>query len=49
MPEVLQVSSQLAQSGYIRITRADRELDPLELAGGPVRLRRGARFIDGAN
>jgi hypothetical protein len=46
MPEVLQVASRLAQSGYIRITRATKELNPLELAGGPVRLRRGKRFTD---
>jgi hypothetical protein len=44
MPEVLASAAKLAESGRIRITRGEVQLDPRELGGGPIRLRRGEKF-----
>jgi hypothetical protein len=46
MPNVRAVAAHMARAGRIRITRGDVELDPGELGGGPIRLRRGPRFDD---
>jgi uncharacterized protein DUF3253 len=44
MPQVRRVASELAAKGQIRITRGAQELDPGDLTGGPLRLRRGPKF-----
>ena len=44
MPRVRRVASELAAQGKIRITRGEQELDPGDLTGGPLRLRRGPQF-----
>ena len=44
MPQVRAVAARMSVSGQIRITRGELELNPQELEGGPVRLRRGAAY-----
>ena len=46
MPVIRRVAVRLASIGVIRITQADVELDPGQPATGPIRLRRGRRWID---
>lgn len=46
MPEVRRVAARLADVGVIRITQSDVALDPHTPISGPVRLRRGPRWLD---
>ena len=46
MPDVRRVARQLAAVGVIRITQSDVDLDPDAQPAGPIRLRRGPRWID---
>ncbi len=46
MPDVRRVAARLAEIGVIRITQSDTELDPRALMTGPIRLRRGPRWLD---
>jgi hypothetical protein len=44
MPAVRAAAVALAREGRVRITRGIATLDPNFIGGGPIRLRRGARF-----
>lgn len=44
MPQVREVAAALARSELVRITRGPTVLNPDELAGGPIRIRRGPKF-----
>jgi hypothetical protein len=44
MPRVRQAAAKLAGSGLVRITRGPVVLDPNDVAGGPIRIRRGPKF-----
>ena len=44
MPQVREVVAALARSGLVRITRGPTVLNPDDLAGGPIRIRRGPKF-----
>lgn len=46
MPDVRRVAARLAEIGVIRITQSDAELDPDAPMTGPIRLRRGPRWLD---
>ncbi len=46
MPEVRRVAAHLAEVGVIRITQSDAELAPDASLSGPIRLRRGPRWLD---
>ncbi|KPN17042.1 hypothetical protein AO715_02850 [Xanthomonas sp. Mitacek01] len=46
MPNVRRVAARLADVGVIRITQSDAELDPASPMTGPIRLRRGPRWLD---
>ena len=48
MPGVRRVAAALAADGVIRITQSDVVLDPGTPISGPIRLRRGPRWNDGA-
>ena len=48
MPKVRRVACSLASDGVIRITQADRVLDPATPFSGPIRLRRGPHWDGGA-
>jgi Protein of unknown function (DUF3253) len=45
IPTVRAVSAALASAGRVQITRGGREVSGTEIDGGPIRLRRGPRFI----
>ncbi|VXC96925.1 conserved hypothetical protein [Burkholderia sp. 8Y] len=45
MPAVRQVAARLAGEEVIAITQRGNTLDPHRLARGPIRLRRGVRFL----
>jgi hypothetical protein len=44
MPQIRIAAARIATARQIRITRGKEELDPANLSGGPIRLRRGPRF-----
>jgi Protein of unknown function (DUF3253) len=44
MPQIRAVAARMAAAQRIRITRGEAQLDPGDLSGGPIRLRRGDRF-----
>lgn len=44
MPQVREVAAKLARSKLVRITRGPVVLDPNDVAGGPIRIRRGPKF-----
>ncbi len=44
MPQVRGAVAKLARSGFVRITRGRAVLNPNDLAGGPIRIRRGPKF-----
>ena len=44
MPQVREGVAKLARSGVVRITRGAAVLNPNDLAGGPIRIRRGPKF-----
>ena len=45
MPTIRAVAATLASVGRVQITRGGREVSGHELEAGPIRLRRGPRFI----
>jgi len=44
MPAIRDAAAALARDGEIRITRGKEELAPDAITGGPIRLRRGAKW-----
>lgn len=44
MPRVREVAATLAREGVIVISQGDRQVDPADVAKGPIRLRRGPAF-----
>jgi len=49
MPEVRRVACGMAIDGVLVITQSETVLDPQAPLGGPIRLRRGARWCNGAD
>jgi Protein of unknown function (DUF3253) len=45
MPRIRSVAAELIVSGVVVVTRGTRVLTSDEFAGGPIRIRRGTRFI----
>jgi hypothetical protein len=44
MPQIREVLVELIKQRRIIATRGSRELQPEELSGGPIRIRRGRKF-----
>jgi hypothetical protein len=44
MPRIREVLVELIKQQRVIATRGDRELQPEELSGGPIRIRRGRKF-----